>query len=303
MTAPAAARVMRLVPPDPGALPAHELEACLGALSSAARRVRRGQDREAIHDLRVASRRLTATLELWQPLLDARGARRARRRVRRLRRALRPARDGQVARAALLERVAGVEPGTRAVLEALVARLDRQLRRDTAASRSIAGRRRIRRIRRTVARAIANGVATPVDATALAATARAHVGKRREVSQASIVTAARERTPERWHQARLDIKRWRYAAECARLVLGDGAAEVTAVAILRSAQDALGFVQDLEVQRTLVLRRAARAAAGGRTETTRLLTSLAGAIEREQHAAMDECYRLATTLSAGTTGF
>src|SRR5438128_2020420 len=54
--------------------------------AAAARRVRAGADSEAIHDLRVAVRRLLAALKVWRVLMPARERRAATRELRRLRR-------------------------------------------------------------------------------------------------------------------------------------------------------------------------------------------------------------------------
>src|SRR5258706_136887 len=67
-----------------------------GRFRDAAERARDEHDAEAIHDLRVAIRRLSEMLWLWKPLLRASGAGSLRRRLRRLRRDLGPVREVEV---------------------------------------------------------------------------------------------------------------------------------------------------------------------------------------------------------------
>jgi CHAD domain-containing protein len=182
--------------------------------------VRQIHDEEAVHDLRVASRRLTAALALWAPLLPARSARRARRRVRRLRRGLRAARDLEVASAGLATRLPHTDPGVRVAVEALAARLGRRLAAETLRARRLVTRDRLARIRRAVERAIARRDPAPRDLPALQALARAHVAAMRRAALEALAVAASHDMAPAWHRARLDIKRWRYATECARGLLG-----------------------------------------------------------------------------------
>ncbi|HKQ58650.1 MAG TPA: CHAD domain-containing protein, partial [Candidatus Eisenbacteria bacterium] len=56
------------------------------AFRAAARRVRAGSDAEAIHDLRVATRRLAAALRVWGSLIPREARREALKCMRRLRR-------------------------------------------------------------------------------------------------------------------------------------------------------------------------------------------------------------------------
>ncbi|MFI5371276.1 MAG: CHAD domain-containing protein [Candidatus Eisenbacteria bacterium] len=297
------ARAVRLVPhPDDTRL-ADDLETRLGSLESAARRVRRAADPEAVHDLRVASRRLTAALALWSPRLPGRAAVRARRRVRRLRRALRGARDLEVARAEIAERLPHLEPATRVAVEALAARLDRRLAAENRRARARVTGGRLARIRRAVERAIARRDLTPLELSALQTMARTHVESQRRVGLQSLATAARHDVPPAWHRARLDIKRWRYAAECTRSLLAgaEGAEPERAPLLdaLKAAQEALGRVQDLVVLTGFARARLHRAAAQARHAETAALARFLETLAAEQRAAMAAAYRLATTLSAG----
>ena len=80
-------RELSIVPPPPpppqptpreaGALdPEHLLEKKIEALRQAAQRVRRGEDGKAVHDARVATRRLQALLDVWKAELAPKPRRR-----------------------------------------------------------------------------------------------------------------------------------------------------------------------------------------------------------------------------------
>jgi CHAD domain-containing protein len=314
-----AAAVRLVTQPADGRL-ADDLHARLATLESAARRVRQVHDDEAVHDLRVASRRLTAALALWAPLLPARPARRARRRVRRLRRELRTARDLEVARWGLAQRLPHADPAAKVAIEALAARLERRLATETLRARQLVTRERLLRIRRAVERAIERQAPTPLDLPALRAMARTHVAATRRVAIEAMVTAVTHETPQAWHRARLDIKRWRYATECARGLLeradpgraaigagpgggATGAEEPTQGRLLdalKAAQESLGRVQDLVVLTGFTRGRMHRAAAHGRHAETAALARFIETLAAEQRQALADAYRLATTLSAGT---
>jgi len=335
-TSPAAGDpgAVRLVSQPADARLADDLSARLATLESAARRVRRVHDEEAVHDLRVASRRLTAALALWAPLLPARPARLARRRVRRLRRGLRAARDLEVARAGLATRLPHTDPAAKVAVEALAARLERRLATETLRARRLVTRARLARIRRAVERAIEGRDPAPRDLPALQAMARAHVAATRRAALEALAAAAAHDVPQMWHQARLDIKRWRYATECARGLIGGGAgagagggsaaaagggttgagaagpggasggedaAQGRLLDALKAAQERLGRVQDLVVLTGFSRGRMHRAAAHGRHAETAALARFLETLAAEQRQELAEAYRLATTLSAGVT--
>lgn len=95
-----------------------------------ARRVgeRPGDDPEDVHQLRVATRRLSAAIAVFKPLIDKDAARRLNRAARRLRRAAGPARDLDVLRAAIAEFMAPPVGETRP-RRLLLKRLDKRRRR------------------------------------------------------------------------------------------------------------------------------------------------------------------------------
>src|SRR5262245_1377943 len=91
--------------------------------AAAARRVRERDDPEALHDLRVTSRRLTEALRLWKAVLDARGVKRVRRRLRRLRREAGPIREFESTLELVRSYERSVGPEAREALRPFVRRL------------------------------------------------------------------------------------------------------------------------------------------------------------------------------------
>ncbi|HTO92159.1 MAG TPA: CHAD domain-containing protein [Candidatus Sulfotelmatobacter sp.] len=298
---------------EPAHLAAADLGARLSVLSAAARRVRRSQDSEAVHDLRVASRRLTAAIDLWRPLLEPKGARRARRRARRLRRDLATLRDLEVSDALLAERMIGATPAVRAALEPLLRDGEQRLERERADAAHVASRRRVRRVRDALERALgrAPSPAAPLDPRELADD---HVRATRERATLALETAWMSGEDRALHAARIRVKRWRYAIECrAALIPAHERAEPPAeptpspndpqvVKRLRQLQDLLGRIQDLAVLRERLESAARRAALHARPAEAAALQSVVVKLAPTRALAAAEAQRLSTTLSAGAEG-
>jgi len=300
-------------PDDSGALTppvllraALDLSARLLTLDATARRVRRREDVEAIHDFRVAARRLNAALDLWAPLLESDTATRVRRRVRRMRRDLSDARDLEVLAAGYRDRLARSAPEARVVLEQRIAKLER--RRERAARRAprVVASARLLEVRRGLLRAVRKAAAAtaPGSATDLA---RDHVAARRERALQALREAWERRDDASLHEARIRIKAWRYARE-----LADEAAALTGVPVswgaasaelgvsaaeLRIVQEALGTVQDLAVMAADLARRARAAARGDRPALAATLDTILAEVAAEKQQAAEEAQRRATTLS------
>jgi CHAD domain-containing protein len=231
-----------------------ELETRLGAFLESAERVRRGGDEEAIHDLRVAARRLGVGLRLWWAMLRPRARRRAFRRLQRLRRRLGPIRELEV-HAARLPGLAGRLPAEAVVAcEALQSDLDRRLgraRRRAVKALAPARLRRIRESARGSWRALTARIARHPDAVADAAERTA---AHRRAALSAVAHAVERRDDVALHAARIQIKKWRYALECmhSRHERGE------LVSALRGIQEALGEVHDRVMLRAYVERRARR---------------------------------------------
>lgn len=212
------------------------------AYRQALRRCRRRPDEEAVHDLRVETRRLLAVLQLAKAAAPDAKVKKLRRHLRRRLKALSRLRDLHVQLGLLApatRRTPGLHP-LRAALEAEAARLaDRQAR----SFRSLRPGRERRRLAR-VLRAVAARTATPRRDRAAAAALRAALARAaaRAESRRAAVDAAR---PETLHRLRVALKRQRYMAEA---LAGLGlAADAGRPAALREAQRRLGRIQDLDV--------------------------------------------------------
>ncbi len=219
-----------------------ELSARAAALLDAAGRVRGRSDDEAIHDLRVAIRRLAGTLSLWRTALDEAPSRRARRSLARLRRRLGVAREREVHIALLSALETDAAPEIADAVRLLRHRLESRIARPRDAAARIAGRRRIARILRRVESAGA-GLAARVAATpGLVPHTAGRAARQLADARAALAHAGRVGDDEALHAARVAAKKARYALEslAAVGVREDEAAERE----LRRAQRELGVVHD-----------------------------------------------------------
>jgi len=286
------------IPPAPAlAHAALDLSARLLTLEAAARRVRRGEDGEAIHDFRVASRRLAAALDLWAPILDPDSARRARRRVRRMRRELSTARDLEVLAVLYRERMPEAPPETRIALETRLDRIERLLTRSARRAPDVVREGRLRRVRRGLLRAVRRAPLAAAGANA-GDLAAARISATRARALDALREAWSRRDDPSLHEARVRVKAWRYAREIAGESLGEPATPAgAAVAELRTVQEALGTVQDLVVAAGDLAREARRARGREQPELARAFDSLADGVLAEKQRAAAEAQRRATTLS------
>ncbi len=192
----------------------------LSCLARAARK----PDEPAVHDLRVACRRLDASLEMLKSL-GAR-VRKPRRRVRGLRKLAGPLRDLHVLEVWLAD-----QRGEWPALDAMLVRLPRRIKR--ASKRLLKDLEQFSR--KKLKRALSR-VAVPEDADESA------ILQSLERVESDWHERVRRKAP--WHEVRIALKRYRYQAELvAALGLGQPDLEQ-----LRHGQELLGQVQDLEVQ-------------------------------------------------------
>lgn len=249
----------------------------LRVLSHAWARARVG-DAAALHDVRVATRRLREALRLVGG--HARERRKLGQRLRRVTRALGPVREIDVSRS-LLTTLAGSLPGLSdvcarldlALAEVGVARRTRFLKRidETDVARLV------ERVRRHLARSRG---ARPVDRSRLAL----RLADRADRVARAAETAGAIYAPERLHVLRIETKKLRYALEIARQLRIAGAA--SAIRRVKQHQDLLGELHDLQVLATYVRRQQVRMAADDPDLAS--LSDLLSHIEdrcRELHAA------------------
>lgn len=221
-------------------------------LTEAARRVRVGADAKAIHDLRVATRRLTAAFRAWEGLVPARAGEAACRALRRMRRRLGEARELEV-HVALVE---GLRPGDgdhgRTVVDTILEELRERLARRRRAAMKRASPRRLKRLLGRIEAATSGLAERASDHAAAAADALA---VERQVAERATValrwTAAR---PDEisLHETRIRVKQWRYLLECLQEALPD--VRWRAAQPLRRLQTLLGEIHDRGLLRDLFAR-------------------------------------------------
>lgn len=203
-------------------------------------RLQDGTDPEALHDFRVAVRRLRAWLRGFEPVLAVRG--RTRRRLQKLSRRSNRARDAQAALAWLRSAVRGLTPRTRSSVRALEAELAASLAETVKALATRAEKdwtRAARRLRKELMdRAPERGVEESfgnVWAEALEKALAEAVERRR-----AAITGSDD---EAIHSYRISLKRVRYLTEPAAHALPDA---VRAVKQAKNGQEQAGAINDLQ---------------------------------------------------------
>ncbi len=262
------------------------LHAKAGPLFELEAAARGGADADAVHDMRVASRRLREVMRLLAPLYPARDFRRWYRRARSITRALGPVRDsdvfieefgalgrrlGEGGRGAVTFML-GYRMGQReAELEALNHALSRL---DLAASRASFTR-------------MAGSIAESPDAErSLAEFAHAAVAERATVVFGAQPGALVEADIEAQHALRIDYKRLRYAVEAFAPCYGDEFGQLHGM--LTAFQDTLGELHDLHVFADMVRspeRVGAAVRAGVSENDLAEVAALLDALARERFAA------------------
>lgn len=280
--------------PELGARVEAHLRELAAQVLAGGRRVRKGGDAEAIHDLRVASRRLGATLSLWAPAFEDGARRGARRALRRLRRRLGRVREREV----LLTQVSAMareEPGLAETLEPEIARLSRRVARGRARAARRTRPARLAQIGERIERCLATRATLrsgPAGPRALLLRAQEGVRTRRRAALETIAEARSADDDARLHRGRVALKRWRYALES---LAAAADAPDQGLAALRSLQQVLGAVNDAVVLRDYLARRAARNRARGRPARA---ASLERARERGEARRRQERARLSEALLA-----
>ena len=206
-----------------------------------------GGDADAVHRMRVASRRLREALPVLtlvgEDRADMLGARKLRRQVRRVTTALGGVRELDVA-LATLEEFGGRSPSLTAAAEAIRTALDQE--------RSARRAEMLRRLGSLDLKALGRKVTTLVAAFDLVADEHhrylllgARIGQRVDAFEAALESAGTMYAADRLHAVRIAAKKLRYALELAREL-----ARVPTLALtrrLKEAQDLLGRLHDLEV--------------------------------------------------------
>lgn len=215
------------------------------------RAVRSGEDVEDVHQMRVATRRLRASLQVAEGLIDVKVTRRYRRRLRRTAAALGAVRDKDVFLAGVLAHRDTLPEDERGLLDRLLdaVRAERAQAREQLEEALASGRHR--RFKRAFAAFLTTpgagatpaGPAGPPRVRDVAGSA---IWRRFEELRAFEV-ALPDAPDATLHAARIVGKRLRYTLELFADALGPGADD--ALAPLVALQEALGALQDTVVAR------------------------------------------------------
>jgi CHAD domain-containing protein len=228
------------------------------------------EDPGAVHDMRVATRRLRAALEVFEPCFPRRRLRRARRALGELADALGERRDRDIQIQWLRDQSPG-DGDERAALEAFLEqlraeqqqanvalalaleelghqRLDDQLTElaPRARRRARGGRgRELKLSHRDRSSARGEGSPEPSPSASLREGASLVIAKRCERLYRVAAPALRESETAALHKMRIEAKRLRYTLELTSFCFGPYAAEAGRRA--RELQDAIGAIHDLDV--------------------------------------------------------
>jgi len=216
----------------------------LDAASAARERLTNVDDQEALHDFRVAMRRLRSTLRAYQPQLAALVPAKLRRRLRELARATGEARDVEVQIAWLERRRTELPPGRRAGVPWLMARLtERRDRTYQDIRERIAPKfdRLARRLRRALESPPAPDATLPPSLASLIAELLLDQGSDLERRLALIRSPGNHAEA---HAARIRVKRARYLLEP---VVPEAAPAAPMLRRLKQVQQLLGDLHDLHV--------------------------------------------------------
>jgi CHAD domain-containing protein len=236
-------------------------------------------DRSALHQARVATRRIREALPLLTP---GERVRRLERQIRKITQALGPVRELDVALQILDEMEAAGEVSRAALarLRAAVAQERGTLHADMRRRIEDTDLDKLRKRAIGAARRCATGAAVRRDPVRIGR-ARQRAARRAERLQAAIESAAAIYLPDRLHDVRIAVKKLRYGLELVRELSGSRA--TARLRRLKKAQDLLGRMHDLEV---LIARARAVQSAPGAT------LKLSGELDRLVRRFETECRRL-----------
>ncbi|HTR97881.1 MAG TPA: CHAD domain-containing protein [Candidatus Acidoferrales bacterium] len=254
--------------PGPAAALLSRADALLRALARCRERAP-----DAVHDVRVAARRMEAALWVWRNALSPGEASALRRAPRRWRRRLAHARDLEV-----LAHELGSPPLCECgeTIGALARALAREGDRVTSRLRVRPRGRRVKRWRGALERA--TGDAPEAELAAVLAAGAARVRRRQRDALAALAAAQGVDDDGPLHAARVALKRWRYAEEAYAAASGGALSSRSDEA--RELQRRLGSLHDRANSSVLLLARARRASRRGRSREASELTAAAALADR-----------------------
>lgn len=214
----------------------------LADAEEAAARLGDPADAEALHDFRVAIRRLRSTLRSLEPALHGALAEKQLRRLAKVARRTGPARDAEVLIAWLGEARGRLGAPYRGALDWL---LDRVERRRAEAARQVVEKAwpRFRRLAPRLARRLSARPAAAAGApSSLAALMAASIRAQARALRDALAGVVGGEDASGLHQSRIEAKRLRYLLEPLRAITGADATET--VGVLKGLQDLLGTWHD-----------------------------------------------------------
>lgn len=256
-----------------------------------------GADMDAVHDMRVASRRLREAMRLLEPLYPQAAYREWFKRVRRVTGALGPVRDSDVFIDAFSRFNRELEPGGTRAVAFLVGYRMGQRERELVLLNRVMAKLDLRETRRSldkIARAPRRGDEA---GRPLAAFAHASVAERIATVYSMLPAALDEANIETQHALRIAFKRLRYAVEVFAPCYADRFDQVHGT--LTAFQDSLGDLHDLHIFLDM-LREPGRVASALRAGVSADdLAQVEGLLERKAHGAFKRFSTLAEQHPAG----
>lgn len=256
--------------------------------AAAALRVRERDDPEALHDLRVTSRRLSEALRVWGVLLEARYAKRVRRRLRRLRREAGPIREMEAILALVRSYEKSQPAETREALQPYLRGLRREIKRGRRRMADVASPKRVGRILEASARARLSVRSKSDKLPDPLAEARRHLANTRRTSERLMNALGPSATEEAFHDARIAIKKDRYAEEC--WIEAEPSRDRARATRLQALQRGLGALRDHAVLETALETHALDLAGRGHLSQAQSLRPLLEAV-RQGHAEVRAAFR------------
>ncbi|MHB1136371.1 MAG: CHAD domain-containing protein [Coriobacteriia bacterium] len=206
---------------------------------------RGGTDMDAVHDMRVASRRLREAMRLLAPIYPGREFRRWQRQVRDITRMLGPVRDADVFIDDFSRMARDLKDGGKRAAAFLIGRRMGLRERDLERLKRGLGHLDLEASRRSFAKLARSATNGPTASRPLAEFARAAIAERADVVAEAQPLALEESRVLEQHALRIDYKRLRYAVEVFAPCYGDGFDALHTT--LTSFQDALGNLHDLHL--------------------------------------------------------
>ena len=235
-----------------------------------------GADAEAVHRMRVASRRLREALRVARALTPRPGLARLSRRVRSVTRALGRLREDQVSLTLLADFPSTGEAA--AGLDWLRGRFERRVNRWATRAQKRLSASDLGALERRVEVALAAKGSQRSRSSDVPFPAEL-VRRRAEVAERRLGEAHRHRSDESLHALRIAAKRLRYLLELVAVGTASGA---RSVAQFKKLQDALGNDHDLSVLAAAVAREIERVDAGHEPILAGSLAAAAGLVAEEQ---------------------